>query len=753
MARTSGSTARFQRLIALGATTLLATATAVSFGRVFSGPGVTMKLVLAGVLSAGVAALLERRSLILATATSAVLMLMFTALAVFPDSTWFGLPTVGTLERLASGAVQVGEQARVQVAPTAPLQPLLLAAITAVWAAVFSAHALAFRAGSPLLALLPPVALLAFADTVLEELEKPLYGVFFLLAAIVVVFSDGLRRLQGWGPLWGSGNAERALYRTAARGARRVTATAILLAAAAPILVPGFGSAGVIDLTALDQDRRIALSPLVSISAELKRSEPFEIFRVESPVQTYHRMIALADFNGSTWAEPSEQAGSTIGSGDAILPPDVADGEHVQQTYRISRGTRYPWLPVAYAPAAVQIDRDMRLDRVSTTIWIDKYLDRGDSYTTSSVMVTPTPEQLDAVDFTATARADDPAVRLPADMSPQIREIAARWSKGSTSTYRQILAIQDHLRDQSRFTYSTEVPARGDSFTILDFLTETRKGFCQQFASAMAVLLRTQGIPTRVVVGFTQGTPVPGREDTYRVTTDNYHAWVEVRFPSYGWLAFEPTPTRQNPVALPYLAPSEPCQGEGCATGSPGGPTGVQLGGLPGDGSVPPLIARAESLVGPRRRSEAPAPEVPAGPSAAILLAVGAGVVVLFLVATPLFRGWRRRRSLRRAGPAPRSLILAHYDVFTERAGDLGWGRAPAETPEEYRKRVAASGKIPDGDLDRLTLLTVSAAYREAEPDGGDVTTARLAAATALRGLRKATPPVKRITGLYRRRD
>ncbi len=95
----------------------------------------------------------------------------------------------------------VGEQARVQVAPTEPLPPLMLAALTATWAAIFSAHALAFRAGSPILALLPPIALVAFADTVLEDVSAAVRG-RFLIAATAMIFADGLRRVQGWGPVW-----------------------------------------------------------------------------------------------------------------------------------------------------------------------------------------------------------------------------------------------------------------------------------------------------------------------------------------------------------------------------------------------------------------------------------------------------------------------------------------------------------------------------------------------------------------------
>jgi hypothetical protein len=111
----------------------------------------------------------------------------------------------------------IGEQARIQVAPTPPLKPLILAGIVAIWAALFSCHALAFRAGSPILSLLPPIALLAFADTVLEELIKPIYGVVFLAAALLVVFADALRRVQGWGPVWVGPGSRARLSATASR--------------------------------------------------------------------------------------------------------------------------------------------------------------------------------------------------------------------------------------------------------------------------------------------------------------------------------------------------------------------------------------------------------------------------------------------------------------------------------------------------------------------------------------------------------
>ena len=125
MARTSGPSPRLQRLAAFGATALLASATAVAFGRVFEGGGALLKVVIAALASAAVASALERRNLLLATLASAILMVTAVGLLVLPATTWHGLPTLETLRVMSDSAALVGEQARVQVAPTPPLVPLM----------------------------------------------------------------------------------------------------------------------------------------------------------------------------------------------------------------------------------------------------------------------------------------------------------------------------------------------------------------------------------------------------------------------------------------------------------------------------------------------------------------------------------------------------------------------------------------------------------------------------------------------------
>jgi transglutaminase TgpA-like protein len=302
MARPQGTSPRAQRLIALLAVCAIAIATAFAFGRVFVGHGATWRLMAVALISAMIASALERRNLLLATLVSAAGLAVVIGLFVFPGTTWHGLPTLETLRHALDASHLVGEQARLQVAPSPPLKPLMLASIIAMWAAIFSCHALAFRAGSPLLALLPPAVMVAFADTVLEEFIKPVYGVVFLAAALTIIFADALRRVQGWGPIWTGPGSKARLSATASRGARGVAAAAVGTALMVPFLVPGFGSKAIFDISSTNGSDRVQIDPLVSIKAALQRSDPVEVFQVRSDVPAYWRMLSLST--------PSSQRGS-----------------------------------------------------------------------------------------------------------------------------------------------------------------------------------------------------------------------------------------------------------------------------------------------------------------------------------------------------------------------------------------------------------------------------------------------------------
>ncbi len=765
MAHPQGTSPRAQRLIALTAVVLVAVATALAFGRVFVGHGSTWRLMAVAIASALAASALERRNLLLATVVSAALLVAAIGIVVFPSTTWHGLPTLDTLRHALDSSRLIGEQARLQVAPTVPLRPLMLAGVVAIWAAMFSCHALAFRAGSPLLALLPPLALLTFADTVLEEVIKPQYGVAFLVGALAVVFADALRRVQGWGPIWVTGTGPRArLSATAGRGARRVAAAAIATAAILPILVPGFGSKAIFDISSTSSGDRVRIDPLVSIRASLTRSDPVEVFQVSSNVPSYWRMVSLPNFDGTTWRPDNTVTGAPV-TADTILPTGPSDvkveTQTVDQSFQVSSGIDLdlPWLPAAYPAQRIDApSTSVRFDPESGAANLDGSLSGGTVYHVTSVIPQPTPDQL-SVETLATG-AITRYTSLPTDTLAQIRPIAERWTEGATNDYQRVLMIQNRLNDQSEFTYDKTVPARDDTFTLLQFLTVTKAGFCQQFSSAMAVMLRSLGIPARIAVGFTDGHFDHGT-GTWRVTTSDEHSWVEVLSPTYGWLTFDPTPGNSNPTASDYEHPAVTCPSgvQGClpsgpeggtagGTGSPGNPAGLprQLVNAIGRQTV-----QAGSRLGPLPGTDPGAARRTSRSPLRILFLVLLVAGVIAMLAIPPARALGRRRRLRRSHGHPRALILATYDVFTQRAADLGYPRAEGETLDEYRARLGAS-TMTEGQLDRLTAIAVHAAYAADEPVPEEATEASAAAETTLHELRRATGLGRRIAGQYRLR-
>jgi hypothetical protein len=286
------------------------------------------------------------------------------------------------------------------------------------------------------------------------------------------------------------------------------------------------------------------------------------------------------------------------------------------------------------------------------------------------------------------------------------------------------------------------------------FLTKGRRGYCQQFAGAMAVLLRSLGYSARVAVGFLPGT-YSSNTRSWDVSTNDYHAWVQVLFPGYGWLSFDPTPTKfkSNPTIALYDDPvivsgSTPCDGPRCFDETNGGPV-----------VVPPINGRYDPDVrnGPPpnyRRGDfagfaAPAPrEAPRVDLRRIgLLTVGVLTLVL-LLGIPLVRGVRRRIRLRR-GSVPRGQVLAAYAVLLEVAADVGRPRHPAETIREYRRRLARTVRFTNGDFETLSALADRAAYAEDGLSGDDGRRAADLCRTASRDLRKAATWWRNLMGHY----
>lgn len=137
-------------------------------------------------------------------------------------------------------------------------------------------------------------------------------------------------------------------------------------------------------------------------------------------------------------------------------------------------------------------------------------------------------------------------LQLPEIIPQRVRNLAARLVEGQNTAYERVIKIQDYVRQSVPYDLESALPA-SDQDVVDYFLFEANSGFCTYYASAMAVLLRIEGIPARLVTGYAPGEFVP-EKGNFEVTGDLAHAWVEVYFPGYGWIPFEPTPSQSVPI-------------------------------------------------------------------------------------------------------------------------------------------------------------------------------------------------------------
>jgi len=169
-------------------------------------------------------------------------------------------------------------------------------------------------------------------------------------------------------------------------------------------------------------------------------------------------------------------------------------------------------------------------------------------YSATSDTRTPAPALLQADTGDVPEGIREVYLQLPAT-DPRVTDLAVEVTRSESNAYDKTKAVEEYL--QSNYGYTLELPATMPADPIAYFLFDLRRGHCEFFASSMAVMLRSLGISARLVNGFLQGSfnDVTGH---YTVRASDAHTWVEVFFPSYGWVPFDPTPAAGR-LAQPAL--------------------------------------------------------------------------------------------------------------------------------------------------------------------------------------------------------
>jgi hypothetical protein len=252
------------------------------------------------------------------------------------------------------------------------------------------------------------------------------------------------------------------------------------------------------------------------------------------------------------------------------------------------------------------------------------------------------------------------------DANKLLAQMLAAVPGGLPSTPYQIAkSLETQFHDGSVFKYQTDVlslPCAEQRLSTVECFATFKTGYCQYYASTFAIFLRTQGIPTRLVEGYLPG----DRDERTGVETllaKDRHEWVEVYFPGYGWVPFDPTGGGVS--KLPVLASGAPPAN---ATPKPSSSVG------PGSSSLATRDPRDEGPSGAGTVTSGK------GPGAGLFGAIA--ILLIVVVGAAAFMVWRREP---RGGTSPDRA----YGTVTRLASRLGFGPRPNQTVYEYAGALA----------------------------------------------------------------
>jgi transglutaminase-like putative cysteine protease len=380
---------------------------------------------------------------------------------------------------------------------------------------------------------------------------------------MLLLFLQHREQTMRWGRGLGADGAPGAvsISNTALRtSASALAGSALVLAVLVPQFVPtlslsvfgfgpGNGSGGSV----------IVENPIADLRRDLLRGEDRPVFRftTDDPAPSYLRLASLTVFNDNEWSTGAREL-PPENRAEGPVPTDEIDPEveRERREYDVSAALDFEsdYLPLAYPVDRVEAIGDWRyeLETLDFMAWTDGLSTEGLTYSFTEVELDIDDDLLrDAPSWTGKVSRD--YIELPDEFPQGVDALAQDVTRDYPSRYEKAVALQQWFRVRGGFTYSLERADPGNGVDELEaFLQEGeggRVGYCEQFASAMAVMARSLGIPARVAVGFLAPTELGNGE--WEFSTDDYHAWPELYFSGAGWVRFEPTPSNRPGSAVP----------------------------------------------------------------------------------------------------------------------------------------------------------------------------------------------------------
>jgi hypothetical protein len=465
------------------------------------------------------------------------------------------LPGPAALHDLGVVLSQAGSDVQTGVPPVLADQPIVCLIVLAVGAVAVAVDLLAVTARVPAAAGLILLCVYAVPAS-LDDQMLPWWSFVLGAGAFTILLAvDGVRRHQAW-------RGQLGLPTVASAGVAPATTAVTAMALAVALFIgatfTAIGTVGRLPGTGNGNagTGQLGIKPFTVLQGMLDHKATVELFDVQGLPQQppYLRALTLSTYLPGQGFVPDTQMAVGVPA-DGPLPPAPGESGTGQVTSIDINAVNWDdvWLPVFGDPSLLTgISSDFHYDRETGIVYTEQNRRPG-HYSEQTELSEPSATQLRAAsgDF----RQIDPKYRTLPVINPRVSALAKAITSGQTTEFDKTRAIYTYFRDASSgFTYSTQTANAVTGDPLVDFLFYGKTGFCEQYSTAMAVLLRTLGIPVRVAIGFTDGYQSGSRRT---ITSQDAHAWDEVYFPGYGWTTFDPTPLTDGRSRTPdYLNPT-----------------------------------------------------------------------------------------------------------------------------------------------------------------------------------------------------
>ena len=628
------------------------------------------------------------------------------------------VPGPETLDRATELLREAGRTLQTFAAPAPTNEGVEFLIVSVLALTAVSVDAIGVTGRAPATAGLPLAAAFLVSVSNSGEAMQPWFFAAAALAWLLMVAQQGNRLVSGWssadrresvgafdvshGP-----SGHRTVARVLAAG---TVLSALILASVVPHLPPTFFAEGLArnpDGRSVGGSGQVSFTETMDVSADLRNqsNEPVIRFRSASrPLQPL-RVTATAGYDGERWLRPDYDPGPPQSQRlTPAEPPEAFLDDTIRvelgQVVVLSNGLRAPHLAVPGPVVGVTADdATMQWDAEHAAVRVDT---RPDTYEVDFLQIAPRGEVPAGV---GEAEAD------PDDWAPSYLQVDEASAEAVSALADQVVGdatndlevanlLQQHFRS-GLYTYSLDLaPDAGAGDPISHFL-QTQRGYCVQFATAMVMMARAEGIPARMAVGF-----LPGElqaNGSYAVLASDAHTWPELWIDGLGWTRFEPTP--------------------GIRTGPP--PAYTEL--TEGAGEEVPTVTQTPTPTEAPTQEPGTAEEDPGFwqdakdflRSAAPILLRALAVVLLLaaLMVVVAIAGRRHRESLLRHAATPQERIEGQWELLKRSLEDYGIDPPPDRSPREMASHYVTKARLdrPSADaLGRATAVLERARYADA---------------------------------------